>query len=657
MRLLHKKKSDFLIILLTSISVFFFRDSTLITNFELKMYDLVSSMRGTGKKSQDIVLIVADDMSLRNLGRWPWPRNYYATVLNFLYYFSPTITGFDILFTEPDAAHPENDILFGKLAGLVKNVCFGYYFDFNMSSQRAPAGNALSDEQLTNVHGDITLLPEAQSVTLPVEQLCTDVSLGFINAPRGEEPAFCGTEGASFDGVIRDLPLVIRYKSSVYPSFTLQLIRNHFKLKYSDIEVWPGKKIVLHCNRKKTIEIPVDRSGRMIINYSGGLGAFNTISFEGVLRAAEQLSQQQKPDIDPTQFKDKIVIIALTATGTDVGSLPLKEKVSPLCLVHTNAIHTILDESFIRRIHGTSILILSVVFIICSGLVATYLSPLFSALGFLFLFGSVFSGYLAALYFGFWVSVLPILTGIGLCFLGITSCNLFREEREKRRLRKMFGHYVPQNVLEELLKHPEKLRLGGENRELTVLFSDIRGFTTYCEKRTPEEVVSILNEYLDAMTEVIIEHGGTLDKYVGDAIMAIFGAPGSLLSESHAVMAVKAALAMIAKLAQLHKKWAEEEKEPFYIGIGINTGMMKVGNMGSTKLFDYTVIGDEVNVGARIESLTRVYKVDIIIGENTYQKVKKRVRCKKLGETPVKGKVNPVTIYEVVEILDESHPS
>ncbi len=643
-----KRKVNLLLLLLSLFVVIVLSDSSTVYQFELRLYDFAKKLYPKPHKNNEIVLIAIDDTSLKDLGKWPWSRIYHANLLNVLYYFNPSAIGFDLLFTESDFQNRDNDLKLAQMSEHFDNICFGYYFDFKKygAYQGDKIVQGLIDQKIDKVIGDLSLLPEAQSVCLPNDDLSAKALLGYLNAPRGE--TLYG-KSASFDGIVRDIPLIVRFGNDVYPSFALQLVREYLGVNCSDISVSIGEEIIITCDDKGDISIPIDDKGRMIINYVGGLDSFQTVSYESVLGMAETMRAQKKPVLDPKMFKDKIVIIAMTATGMDNGELPLSDKLLPMCLVHMNAIQTILNKSFINRLPDKGALYFALLLTTIVGFFAVFCSPWVATLVFLMVFIGVSVGYHYFLLNGVWVTIIPVLCGCGLVFLAVAVANLISEEREKRRIKNMFGHYVSGNVLEEILGNPAMLKLGGENRELTVLFSDIRSFTTYCEKRSPEEVVKILNEYLNEMTEIIIENGGTLDKYVGDEIMAVFGAPGNSCRD-HPFAAVKTACDMIAKLKELHQKWAKDGLEPFYIGVGVNTGVMKVGNMGSEKLFDYTVIGDEVNVGARIEALTRFHNTDIIVSENTYLKIKDRVNCKKLGETKVKGKQLPVFIYEVVGI-------
>jgi adenylate cyclase len=267
------------------------------------------------------------------------------------------------------------------------------------------------------------------------------------------------------------------------------------------------------------------------------------------------------------------------------------------------------------------------------------------------LFLALFGGYLGVVYYlfaakGLWFNLVYPASALFFGYIGQTAYRFFMEERRARDIRRMFSSYVSKRIVDELIRDPSKAKLGGDRKEITVLFSDIRGFTSFSEKLQPEEVVSLLNEYLGAMTEIVFEHEGTLDKFVGDAIVALWGAP--IGQPDHAERGVRCALAMIDRLKKLQDKWKAEGKHVIDIGIGINTGEMVVGNIGAPgKKMDYTVIGDNVNLGARLEGLTRQYNNHIIISEYTYAKVKDAVQAKELGTVTVKGKQKPVVVYDV----------
>jgi adenylate cyclase len=238
------------------------------------------------------------------------------------------------------------------------------------------------------------------------------------------------------------------------------------------------------------------------------------------------------------------------------------------------------------------------------------------------------------------------LLNLVLTYTGITGYRYMTEEREKKKVRGAFQHYLTASVVEQMLKNPEKLRLGGEKKDLTVLFSDIRGFTSISEHMTPEALVKFLNEYLTQMTDIIFKYDGLLDKYMGDAIMAIWGAP--LDQPDHAPRACYTALDMVDELRVLQGKWTADGMPRLNIGIGINAGPMVVGNMGSDRRFDYTVMGDSVNLGSRLEGLNKVYGTNIIVSEMTYERVREEILGRELDSVRVKGKDQPVKIYELI---------
>jgi adenylate cyclase len=247
---------------------------------------------------------------------------------------------------------------------------------------------------------------------------------------------------------------------------------------------------------------------------------------------------------------------------------------------------------------------------------------------------------------GLWLSNIYPCINLVLAYSGTAMRHYVKEEREKRHIRKTFSLYVPHSVVTEMLANPDRLRLGGEKKELSILFSDIRGFTTLSEERPAEELVPELNNYLTHMTEVVFNHKGTLDKYIGDAIMALFGAP--LPQDDHAFRACATALDMMNVLAKLQKEWRIRNLPVFEIGIGINTGLAVIGNMGSERRFDYTAIGDNVNLASRLEGLTKQYGVSILVSESTWEAAKDGFAAREIDTVCVKGKTEPVKIYQLL---------
>jgi len=391
------------------------------------------------------------------------------------------------------------------------------------------------------------------------------------------------------------------------------------------------------------ISIPTDETGQMMINYLGPPKTFTHYPITDIINNR----------IPKGTFKDKMVLVGATALGIyDIRSTPFSS-VCPGVEVHATVIDNILGQNFLIR--PDWIKSLDLLAIILMGVVTGLVIPrLNAAKGILFVI-CVFTAHilLSRLFFvnyGLWFNITYPLTALIVLYVSHTIYKYMTEERERKKIKGAFTYYVSSSVVNEMLKHPEKLKLGGERKELTVLFSDIKGFTTIAEGLTPEELVNLLNEYLTVMTDVVFKYDGTLDKYIGDAIMAVYGAP--LDSPDHPFNACQSALEMIKELKRLNEKWVGEGRQAFDIRIGINTGPMMVGNMGSKQRFDFTAMGDSVNLGSRLEGANKSYKTSIIIGEITYERVKNEFVCMELDSVRVKGKKKPVKIYSLAGIKD-----
>jgi adenylate cyclase len=309
----------------------------------------------------------------------------------------------------------------------------------------------------------------------------------------------------------------------------------------------------------------------------------------------------------------------------------------------------VLDQNFIGEVNYYFVYLITLIFTLLIAFLIKRTRPLIGVVSALVIAGCYFVVNLFL--FSFSDILMDFITPMGAIALAFVGCNTyqyFSEEKEKIYIRSVFKHYLAENVVDSVLKGTDALQFGGQKKHLSVLFSDIRSFTTYSERYTPEEVVAILGEYLTEMVDVILQYGGMLDKFVGDEIMAVFGAP--YYTEDHAKKACFTAIEMIRTLDRLKESWLQQGREIFDIGIGINTGDMIVGNLGSTQIFDYTVIGDAVNLGARLEGINKVYKTakNIIISEFTHREIGDEFVTRELDLVRVKGKKKPVAIYELV---------
>jgi len=378
---------------------------------------------------------------------------------------------------------------------------------------------------------------------------------------------------------------------------------------------------------------------RTLINFYAEPRGYNYVSFSDVYHNR----------IDPSDFKGKIVLIGYTASGVDdTFMVPISDKAMDGVEVHANLVQSILSKDYIHCQDDVSAIVIIFLFALLTGLflfkfrihIATVLIAVVFIAYFLLALLIIFDN------FGIIMNILFPLFTIVLVYLALVVIYYRTEEKSRKFITSVFGKYVSPVVIENLLKDPDKLNLGGEKRNITIFFSDIRGFTPISEKLKPEELVHLLNEYLTEMTSIILENQGVVDKYMGDAIMAFWGAP--LDQPDHAELACKTSLEMMDKLKELQKKWKKEGVPSFDIGRGLNSGDAIVGNMGSSSRFDYTAMGDSVNTASRLEGLNKNYKTNIIISENTYKLVKDRFNVKKLDSVTVKGKKKSITIYELL---------
>ncbi len=385
--------------------------------------------------------------------------------------------------------------------------------------------------------------------------------------------------------------------------------------------------------------MPVDRYGRMLINYLGPEGGIPTYSATALLNGA----------LPAETLKDKIVIVGATAVGIyDLRVTPFSGTF-PGVEVQATIVDNILRGNFIRTLPFSLIIMLLV--LVAVALILGLLLPRFSAAwAFIFLLLSIGSyvtlNYVLFTRQGLQLELFYPVGLMVLVYLGITLQRFLAEERERERIRKTFESYVAPAVVQEMLKHPEQLRLGGERREITVLFTDIRGFTTMSENLDPEDLVKLLHDFLNPMSNIIINQGGTIDKYMGDAIMALFGAP--LPQADHPRLACRAALEMAASLEALNRTWAEQGGPPLKVGVGVNTGPVAVGNMGSDRLFDYTAIGDNVNLASRLEGLNKYYNTSILISDATAKALENGFILRDVDLVRVKGKAQGIRIHELI---------
>ncbi|MEK6743387.1 MAG: adenylate/guanylate cyclase domain-containing protein [Nitrospirota bacterium] len=580
---------------------------------------------------QNIVIVEVDEKSLEKYGRWPWSRVRQAKLIERIAKAKPSVLAVDIFY--PERESKKADAALAKTLGKGRGtIVMAAGFDV-VPGKTVEAPDFLLDNALLNIK-DQSRLSQAPQVNKPktsIAQLSSQAMLGHVYSP------------SDLDGKLRWEYLYIKYADDVYPSLSLVAAAQALGKTTADIVVYAGRGVQVGDTY-----IPVEPAGRMRVDYLGRDRTLRYISAADVLSGSYQ----------PSDLTGKVVFLGTSAISTyDFVVTPFSARM-PGVEKNATVVENILNKRFLKNA-PISVVTLAV---IVTGLVLSLLLPTMRARNGLVLSFALMGLYAAGnqylfAYHGYYANLFYPFANMAVISVFSGAYKYLTEERKAKELKKMFSHYVSPKIVEELLKNPELAKLGGYRREITVLFSDVRGFTTFSESRKPEEVVEHLNEYLHEMTDIIFKWDGTLDKFVGDEIMAFWGAP--LEQPNHAELAIKCALNMSDKLEELQAKWRAEGKYPLDNGIGINTGDVLVGNIGSAdKKMDYTIIGDHVNLGARVETLTRKYDSRVLITEFTFEKIRHlaeegklyRVDMKEMDTVKVKGKEIPVKIYGIYSV-------
>jgi adenylate cyclase len=603
---------------LSAVFMIFFSNLIFFENIEYRMTDFKFGVRGineAGLQNSRIVIVAIDDQSFASIPfKYPWPRTYHAKLIKNLNRAGARTIVFDVVFTEESSLDPSQDDIFRDAIMEAGNVVL--------------AGKMVIEEREAF---DLTgLLP-------PIKKLSEVSTFGIADTKFDS------------DGFVRRYILFRKHNQKRYFSLGLSALASYFGLPGDPVN-WlvptDGGDFILAdmYSIKKYDELP-----SCLINYYGPAFTFKTISYEQVVDD-EGFELLLEKDV----FKDKIVLIGSTVSELhDMFSTPFYvaggETLTPGVEIHANFIQSVLDQNFIGAVNKYLVYLLTVVLSVLIAFLIRKTRPLIGLISAIVIGGVYFTvNIILFVNAKILMNFIAPMSGMGLAFVVCNVYQYFSEEKEKIYIRSAFKHYLAENVVDTLLKDSGALTFGGQRRNLTVLFSDIRSFTSYSERYSPEEVVSILEQYLTEMVDVILKYGGMLDKFVGDEIMAVFGAPYP--TGNHAEMACKTALEMVRALDRLKEKWEQAGRETFDIGIGINTGDMIVGNLGSKQIFDYTVIGDAVNLGARLEGINKVYRTanNIIISEYTMNEIGSGYVTRELDSVRVKGKEKPVAIFELV---------
>ncbi len=641
MNSLKSKIVTFLLVVVSLSSLMeylYFQQPHFITNINNSLIDQAFIFRGERKGDDRIVVIDIDEKSLKELGQWPWSRNKLSKILENLTNAGVGIIGLDMVFSEPDRSSPRKiakdanlstkdlpdfDEIFAQTLTNTPTIT-GFTFNFEEEvKNQTPNINAIFIQK--GKVGDEEYLLQAKGITsnLPLFQQSA-YSAGSFNTVPDE------------DGNIRYVPLLISYEGAIYPSLSFEMIRAMLGVR----------KVIINYDENGVtsvklgdIEIPTDSSGRMFVDFAGGAKSFRYISALDIYN-----NSFKKSDIE-----GKVAILGTSAAGLlDLRAMPF-DKVYPGVEVHANVIDNIINNNIISSpsyaIGVTLIAILLSVLIPAT--LIYFLSP---AISFFMLFGyiafgtwyyykSLFSDHIL-LNFAY-----PLITTL-VTVSTITFLKIYFENRQKEVIKEKFAKKVSPQVAAELLKNPKDV-FSAKEAEITIFFSDVRNFTTISEGfKDPKDLISYLNDYMSPMSSIIIEERGTIDKYIGDAIMAYWNAPTEV--KNHPDRALRAAIRQIEALKPLNEKLKQNSLPLIDIGIGLHTGVAIAGEMGSEGRSDYTIIGDSVNLASRIEGLCKPYGAKILISEFTKSGLKEEYKLREIDRVKVKGKDEAVTLYEVL---------
>lgn len=657
--------SDLLIVTLllsmvTLSHVFTLIEIPLISSLENSLYDTRLKLNLSDEVDTHVVIANIDEKSIAELGQWPWRRDNLALLVNTLFdHYQIKALGFDMVFAEASDDTAQEVLRLLGNSDLKDNSTFQTaqrvlqpQLDFDSAFANSLAGRNV----VTGIVFEQSPKKNVNQLPLPVIELPPEVvrnnslvqAHSFVaNLPilhkSGAYSGFFDNPLLDDDGVFRRVPLLQHIQGFVYPSLALELARLGLGAEKIDVEFeqFDNRYQVKSLSLGQTA-VAVAENGEILVPYRGLEHSFPYFS---IIDIVEQ-------NLSVSALKDKIVLIGTDAAGLlDLRTTPFANTY-PGVEVHANIVSGIIEDRIMQvPQYALSFEVVSV--ITCTLLlllIVSFRDPRWQTLAVLFLIIGLLVISQVLWQKGFVMPLASTLLLTIVLFVTLTVLNVITESRQKQSIVKMFGQYVPPELVAQMSKEPEKYHLENTNTELTVLFSDIRSFTTISETLSPDELSELMNRYLTEMTSVIHEHNGTIDKYMGDAIMAFWGAP--IETEQHALLAAKAAMDMCSRLRVLNEEFQQRGWPDIKIGVGLNTDTMFVGNMGSEFRMAYTVMGDAVNLGARLESLTKQYGVNCLIGPKTAAYLAgTEFSPMQVDSVKVKGKNEPVNIYQ----LDISH--
>lgn len=604
--------------------------SGILDRFEWKAYDLFSSLFNPSGPQEEIVIVKVDQPSIDKASselsiQWPWPRQVYAPLVKYL--SEADAVFMDILFTEPSSYGAEDDRVFAEAVTKASNV---YLPVFLTNNERALDEKDREFIRRISVKAAIMADISFRSAIPPIDPL--------LNAVRGSgNPAI----EPDRDGIYRRVPLFFRMGEETIPNFVLPYLLNTGVMKIRDERAFIG-----------TREVPL-RDGRLLLRFFRTREPFESISAINVLQSSVESSAGAEPLISKDYFKGKKVFVGLTAAGLyDLKPTPVSSIATGVS-IHATALENLMHRNFLLPLHPAfPVSFMLFICVLISSVVLRHHSVGVNIALFLGMLALTLSAPAALFASSLYLDIISPSAALFVSFIIATVYSYATEGKERRFVRRAFSQYMDQTLVDYVLKNPSVIRPGGRRRRVTVFFADIAGFTTIAEQLPAEETAKILHTILNAFTEVIIQHKGVIDKYIGDAIMAFWGAP--LDTEQDEINACRAALRCMDSLDGINRTFVKDSLQPISMRIGIHSGDAIVGNLGSDRLFDYTAVGDTVNLASRLESVNKLFRTKIIISGETRAKTGNLFLMRELGKIEVKGKSLPAAIYELAAEMESA---
>jgi len=616
---------------------------------EDKMYDFLVKItaKKPDKLSKNIIVIAIDDQSLSKIGRWPWKRTSYTEIFDYLEnYGQAKIIAFDSIITSYGDKKDDKDFFDGlsKLKKVITGVFFSKEKAYFINSEETTQEKTFRENFSININDK-----RVPNLIKNSEYLSTSYTLAEImNSVSGVGSVLSNTGS---DGIIRNIEPIFYYKGAYYPSLSLAMLH-----KYNpEAEFTFDKNSLKITNKNKAdnINMPLssDKNGsfgyiKWYRHLNNSNYPFTTISAWKILESYKNVKNNKTPLISQAELKDKIIVVGVTSTALkDIKMTPMSSDY-PGVYIQATLISNLINNEFMVKV--PAFINAAVIFLLTAltFIIMFNFSALYSSILSLLLILSYFSFCLFAAYpKNFAIDAISPILFVFCAMLISYGYRYFAEDRKKTEIKNLIAKYVSSDILDAVMADVESSKLGGKRADVSILFADIRNFTSLAETLEPEEVSSILNEYFSEMIPIIFKHKGTVNKFIGDALLVIFGAP--VENSEHPQLAVKCAVEMLEKTVALKERWKAQNKPIIEIGIGINSGIAFVGNIGSDERHEYSAIGNTVNIASRLESFNKIYKTHILISEQTYERVIDIVKVSEIDSVSVTQNSEPIKIYEL----------